>query len=114
MAKYYNKNSGPLAVTLKSGAPACLPGKAWTEIPLEEEGSEDLIQYVKKGFLTRFDNSVADPKPVEKAQPAPKKLEAAPAKEEAKAPAAALSPATKPEDKPAAAKGQKTPDKQEG
>jgi hypothetical protein len=113
MAKYYNKNSGPLAVSLKSGAPACLPGKAWTEIPPEEEGSEDLIQNVKKGFLTRFDNSVADPQPVEKAQPVAKKMEAAPAVE-AKVPAAVMSPATMPEEKPVMAKGRKTPDKQEG
>jgi hypothetical protein len=55
MAKYYNKSSGPLAVALKSGRPGLLAGKSWTEIPAEEEGSEDLIRLLRKEFIVRYE-----------------------------------------------------------
>lgn len=53
MAKYFNTSKGTLAVVLRSGDSASLPGKQWTNIPSHEEGSEDLINAVKKGFLVR-------------------------------------------------------------
>ena len=55
MAKYYNRSPGSLALTLKGGRAATLPGKAWTEISAEDEGSEDVIRALKRGLLTRFD-----------------------------------------------------------
>lgn len=55
MAKYYNKSSGPLAVALRSGRPGFLAGKSWTEIPAEEEGSEDLVRALRKGFIVRYE-----------------------------------------------------------
>lgn len=53
MAKYYNTSNGSLAVALRSGNSASLPGKQWSNIPSSEEGSEDLINAVKRGFLVR-------------------------------------------------------------
>lgn len=67
MAKYFNTSKGSLAVVLRSGASASLPGKAWTVIPAHEEGSEDVIRAVKRGFLVR--SAVADeeaPAPADK------------------------------------------------
>ena len=53
MAKYFNTSKGTLAVVLRSGDSASLPGKQWTNIPSHEEGSEDLVNAMKKGFLVR-------------------------------------------------------------
>lgn len=61
MAKYYNKSSGPLAVALRSGRPGLLAGKSWTEIPAEEEGSEDLIRALRKGFIVRYEAPAEGP-----------------------------------------------------
>jgi hypothetical protein len=53
MAEYYNKSPVSLAVTLKSGGTAFLAGKAWTEVSADEEGSEDVIRAVQRGFIIR-------------------------------------------------------------
>jgi hypothetical protein len=124
MAKYYNKNPGPLAVTLKSGASACLPGKAWSEISIEEEGAEDLIQFVKKGYLTRFDETVADPQTPPALTPETPSMFDKPVQELELEPGFVMGgvdfePApkvsvTKSEEKSVPSKVRKTPDKQEG
>lgn len=54
MARYYNKTSGSLAITLRGGDSLSIPGNSWTEIPAAQEGSEDLIRAVKNDFLYRF------------------------------------------------------------
>jgi hypothetical protein len=70
MPLYYNKSAGSLAVTLKSGRTASLPGKTWSTISVEDEGSEDLVRVLGKGFLQRFDNEQIEKTP-EKVQEAP-------------------------------------------
>lgn len=44
---------GSLAIGLRGGRSAILPGKSWTEIPTEDEGAEDLVRAVKRGFAVR-------------------------------------------------------------
>lgn len=56
MAEYYNKSSGPLVVTLSGGRSLYLHGKAWSTVSPEDEGAEDLIAYLRKGFLVRFEH----------------------------------------------------------
>jgi hypothetical protein len=64
MAEYYNKSPVSLAVTLKSGGTAFLAGKSWTEIPADEEGSEDVIRAVQRGFIIRSTMPAMTPAPV--------------------------------------------------
>lgn len=66
MAKYFNTSNGPIAVELRNGKSASIPGKTWANIPSEQEGSEDLIRAVRKGFLVRSvveDDAVSEVSP---------------------------------------------------
>lgn len=51
MARYYNKNRGPLPVQLRSGKSVSIPGKGWVTIDPEDEGSADVLMYVRRGAL---------------------------------------------------------------
>lgn len=81
MPLYYNKSGGSLAVTLKSGRTASLPGKTWSSIDVEDEGSEDLIRVLGAGFLTRFDAGEENSATPESAPPAETKASEKPADE---------------------------------
>lgn len=81
MAQYHNRGTGPLAIALRSGKSAAIPGKAWVEIPAAEEGSEELIRALKQGFLYRFDPGPEEGQKAEEVRPAeviPSVVEAAP------------------------------------
>lgn len=56
MARYFNRTSGSVAVTLRGGGSVYVPAKSWMNIPLEEENSADLIRALQKGYLARFEN----------------------------------------------------------
>ncbi len=45
-----------MAVTLSGGRSVYLPGKSWSTVSPADEGAEDLIAYLKKGFLVRFEH----------------------------------------------------------
>jgi len=55
MARYYNRENGPLVVTFKSGKSTPVPSHTWITIPADEEGSEELLTAVRKGFLHRYE-----------------------------------------------------------
>ena len=100
MAKYYNKSPGSLALTLKGGRAATLPGKAWTEISAEDEGSEDVVRALKRGLLTRFDLEpvAAPPSVVEVVTALPAEVVAAESEPLPVAEPAAVDPGVEPEE----------------
>jgi hypothetical protein len=53
MANYYNTSSGPLAIGLRRGGSALISPRKWHFIDSADEGSEDIVFAVKKGFLVR-------------------------------------------------------------
>jgi len=65
MSRYYNRETGSLAVALKNGGTLLIAGKSWVELTLEQEGSEDVCRAVRKGYLVRGkDLTKGDPMPV--------------------------------------------------
>lgn len=94
MAQYFNRESGSLAVTLRTGKACTIPGKSWVEIAAEDEGSEDLIRILQRGYVYRFDSgeevkntpetieTASSPEPVAEVSAPPAAETASPDKEE--------------------------------
>lgn len=70
MARYYNKTTGLITVTLKDGAAAVVPPKQFLPVPREQDGSSSLRKAVSKGFLLRMEDPKPAPAPVEAPPPA--------------------------------------------
>jgi len=61
MARYYNKTSGLITVTLKDGSATVVPSKQWLPVAPEQDGSSDLQRKVAKGFLVRREDPQSAP-----------------------------------------------------
>lgn len=49
--KFYNKTSGPLMVSMSSGASIFAPPKAWFSVPDNEGISANLVDFISKGYI---------------------------------------------------------------
>lgn len=72
MARYYNRSSGPVAVTLTDGSAVSIPGRSWAILPDGLDGSGSVAKQVRKGTLVRAPAELVEPV---KAPEAPKKVE---------------------------------------
>ena len=70
MARYYNKTSGLLTVTLKNGSAAVVPSKQWLPVESKLDGSSDLQKKVRKGLLVRREDPESTPAPAPTPAPA--------------------------------------------
>lgn len=61
MGRFYNKTRTPLSATTSKGKSVSFPSRGWAYVPVDEESSQAIQAYVRKGVLARAD----DPKDVE-------------------------------------------------
>lgn len=97
MGHFFNKTRTPLSATTTKGASVTFPSRTWVYVAIDEESSQSIQNYVRKGLLART-HAPQDEQVVAKAAaptPAPARV-LAPAPAPVRAPAPAPAPARVP------------------
>lgn len=68
MPVYYNRTSSPLAADLGEGVSVSIPPRTWTRISYAQEGSAQLMRFVRDGLLTRWEDGAEAAQAAEAAQ----------------------------------------------
>lgn len=55
MGRYFNKTRTPLAATTTKGRGVSFPSRGWAYVPIDEESSQGIQTYLRKGMLARAD-----------------------------------------------------------
>lgn len=56
MGRFYNKTRTPLSATTSKGRSVSFPSRGWAYVPVDEESSQAIQIYVRKGVLARADD----------------------------------------------------------
>jgi hypothetical protein len=56
MGRFYNKTRTPLSATTSKGKSVTFPPRGWAYVPIDEESSQAIQVYVRKGVLARADD----------------------------------------------------------
>ena len=55
MGRFFNKTRTPLAASTSKGRSISFPSRGWAYVPIDEESSQAIQSYVRKGLLARAD-----------------------------------------------------------